>query len=112
MPVSFVPVPVPATPAYHHVAVGTGTRQVHVAGQVARDADGGPLSPRRPGRAGGSCPARRRAGLRAAGAAYTDVVRLTFYVVGWTPDQMGALVSGIEGVAGRWVCRCRCRRPR
>lgn len=101
MPVSFVPVPgLPATPAYHHVAVGTGTRQVHVAGQVARDADGGPLSPADLAGQVGHALRAAGAGLRAAGAAYTDVVRLTFYVVGWTPDQMGALVSGIEGVAG------------
>lgn len=30
----FQPVP------YHHVAVGTGSRHVHVAGQIARDGEG------------------------------------------------------------------------
>ncbi|MGK8507205.1 RidA family protein [Nocardia asiatica] len=30
---------------YHHVAVGTGSRQVHVSGQVARLADGTSVAP-------------------------------------------------------------------
>ena len=30
---------------YEHVSVGTGTRHVHVSGQVARSADGAPVAP-------------------------------------------------------------------
>src|SRR4051812_4492926 len=30
---------------YHHVAVGTGTRHVHVAGQISRLADATPVAP-------------------------------------------------------------------
>ena len=29
---------------YHHVAVGTGTRHVHVSGQIARLSDGTPVA--------------------------------------------------------------------
>jgi enamine deaminase RidA (YjgF/YER057c/UK114 family) len=83
---------------YHHVAVGTGTRQVHVAGQVARDAGGTPLAP---GDLAGQVAHVLRntaAGLRSVGADFDDVVRLTFYVTGWSPDKMGAFSAGIEQV--------------
>lgn len=79
---------------YHHVAVGTGARQVHVAGQVG----GGPGVDRAPDLRGQVVQALRNValGLAGAGATYDDVVRLTFYVARWTPDRMGDLVAGLE----------------
>jgi enamine deaminase RidA (YjgF/YER057c/UK114 family) len=77
---------------YHHVAVGTGTRQVHVAGQVGRtDTD----------LAGQVADALRNtaAGLAGAGATFADVVRLTVYVTRWQPERMADLIAGIEQVA-------------
>ncbi|MGX1792500.1 RidA family protein [Microbacterium sp. NPDC055312] len=87
----------PDTP-YRQVAVGTGSRHVHVAGQVAMLPDGtisgGDLAAQ-VGRA-----LRNTAiGLTAAGAALTDVVRLTFYVVDWTPEKMADLMQGMASVA-------------
>ncbi|GLJ80542.1 RidA family protein [Microbacterium imperiale] len=85
---------------YHHVAVGTGSRHVHVAGQIARDADGAPTSPG--DLAGQVAQALRNthAGLVSADASFTDVVRLTFYVTGWSPDQIDAFMAGVHEVAG------------
>ncbi|WP_432511583.1 RidA family protein [Kineococcus sp. SYSU DK001] len=85
---------------YHHVAVATGTRHVHVAGQIARDAAGRALAPG--DLAGQVAQALRNtgAGLRAAGADFGDVVRLTFYVTGWSPEKIGAFMDGVEQVAG------------
>jgi enamine deaminase RidA (YjgF/YER057c/UK114 family) len=83
---------------YHHVAIGTGTRQVHVAGQTARDADGAPLAS---GDLAGQVAHALRsthAGLQAAGADFADVVRLTFYVTGWTPDKIEPFLAGVERV--------------
>lgn len=87
----------PGTP-YHHVAIGTGARQVHVAGQVA----GGPGVERAPDLAGQVAQALRSTalGLAGAGATFDDVVRLTFYVTRWTPDQIGDFMAGVESVAG------------
>jgi enamine deaminase RidA (YjgF/YER057c/UK114 family) len=84
---------------YHHVAVATGSRQVHVAGQIARTADGSPAAP--DDLAGQVAQALRNAhaGLASAGAGFGDVVRLTFYVARWTPERMGALLAGVESVA-------------
>ncbi|WP_407319238.1 RidA family protein [Isoptericola halotolerans] len=84
---------------YHHVAVGTGTTHVHVSGQVARQADGTPVAPG--DLAGQVAQALRNTavGLAGADASFADVLRLTFYVTGWSPEKIGAFMEGIEGVA-------------
>lgn len=84
---------------YHHVAVATGSRQVHVAGQIARDAQGKPMAPG--DLAGQVAQALRNTaiGLRAAGADFDDVVRLTFYVTQWDPQQIGPFLAGVDSVA-------------
>ena len=83
---------------YHHVAVATGTTQVHVAGQVGQrgsepvDADD---------LASQVAQALRNTarGLASAGATFSDVVRLTFYVTRWTPEKIGAFMAGVQSVA-------------
>ncbi|PSM44664.1 hypothetical protein C6Y14_00510 [Streptomyces dioscori] len=84
---------------YHHVAVGTGTRHVHVSGQIARQADGTPVAPG--DLAGQVAQALRNTsvGLAGAGASFADVLRLTFYVTRWNPDKIGDLMNGLETVA-------------
>ncbi|SDC41683.1 Enamine deaminase RidA, house cleaning of reactive enamine intermediates, YjgF/YER057c/UK114 family [Sanguibacter gelidistatuariae] len=83
---------------YHHVAVGTGTRHVHVAGQVGTDSEGqlvaGDLASQ-------VAQALRNTalGLAGAGATFDDVLRLTFYVTDWTPDKMDEVMAGIGRVA-------------
>ncbi|MFI5640142.1 RidA family protein [Streptomyces goshikiensis] len=85
---------------YHHVAVGTGTKHVHVSGQIGRRADGTPVAPG--DLAGQVAQALRNTsvGLKGAGASFTDVLRLTFYVTGWSPEKIGDLMAGVEAVAG------------
>ncbi|RYZ43631.1 MAG: RidA family protein [Myxococcaceae bacterium] len=87
------------TEAYRQVAIATGTRQVHIAGQVAYDAQGQLVA--RGDLAGQVAQALRNVsiGLTAAGATFKDVVRLTFYVVDWKREQMPDFVAGIERVA-------------
>ncbi|MEU5520569.1 Rid family hydrolase [Streptomyces sp. NPDC047860] len=84
---------------YAHVAVGIGTRHVHVSGQVARSADGAPVAPG--DLAGQVAHALRNTarGLAGAGASFDDVLRLTFYVTDWTPEKIGAFMTGVEQVA-------------
>ncbi|SDU73480.1 RidA family protein [Jiangella alkaliphila] len=89
----FQPVP------YHHVSVGTGSRQVHVAGQIARDGDGSPVATG--DFAGQLAQALRNTarGLAGAGATFADVVRLRFFIVGWNAETYDAFTAGIEKVA-------------
>ncbi|MBT3150171.1 RidA family protein [Streptomyces sp. CHD11] len=84
---------------YAHVAVGTGTRHVHVSGQVARTADGSPVAPG--DLAGQVAHALRNTatGLAGAGASFDDVLRLTFYVTDWAPEKIGDFMAGVEQVA-------------
>jgi enamine deaminase RidA (YjgF/YER057c/UK114 family) len=84
---------------YHHVAVGTGSRHVHVSGQIARLADGTPVAP---GDLAGQVEQALRntaTGLRGAGATFGDVLRLTFYVTHWTPENIAEFMVGVERVA-------------
>ncbi|MCG8970386.1 RidA family protein [Streptomyces sp. CL12-4] len=84
---------------YHHVAVGTGTKHVHVSGQVARQGDGAPVAPG--DLAGQVAQALRNTavGLAGAGATFADVLRLTFYVTRWAPEKIGDFMAGVEAVA-------------
>ncbi|ROR80306.1 Enamine deaminase RidA, house cleaning of reactive enamine intermediates, YjgF/YER057c/UK114 family [Plantibacter flavus] len=84
---------------YHHVAVGSGTRHVHVSGQIARTADAAPIAPG--DLAGQVAQALRNthAGLVSAGAGFQDVLRLTFYVTDWAPEKIEAFMAGVGAVA-------------
>lgn len=81
------------------MAVGTGSKHVHVSGQVARRADGTPVAPG--DLAGQVAQALRNTalGLSGAGATFADVLRLTFYVTGWSPEKTGDFMAGAEAVA-------------
>lgn len=84
---------------YHHVAVGAGTRHVHVSGQIARLPDGSPVAPGDLAEQVAHALRNVAVGLAGAGATFRDVVRLTFYVTQWTPDRIGDFMAGVERVA-------------
>ncbi|CAM3831966.1 RidA family protein [Corallococcus sp. ZKHCc1 1396] len=87
------------TEMYRQVAIATGTRQVHVAGQVAYDAQGQLVA--QGDLAGQVAQSLRNVAiaLAAAGATFNDVVRLTFYVVDWKRELLPDFLAGIEQVA-------------
>lgn len=87
------------TDVYRQVAIATGTRQVHIAGQVAYDAEGQLVA--RGDLAGQVAQAYRNVAiaLAAAGATFSDVVRLTFYVVDWKRELMPDFLAGIARVS-------------
>ncbi|WNG82395.1 RidA family protein [Mycobacterium sp. ITM-2016-00316] len=84
---------------YHHVALGTGTRHVHISGQVSRLRDAAPVATG--DLAGQIAQALRNTAiaLSGAGATFDDVVRLTFYVTDWEPEKMSAFMTGVQQVA-------------
>jgi enamine deaminase RidA (YjgF/YER057c/UK114 family) len=86
-------------PLYHHVAVATGTKQVHVAGQVAWDENGTLVAP---GDLAGQVVQVYRnvaRSLAAAGATFADVVRFTWYAAGWKREMYDAFNAGVEQAA-------------
>ncbi|WP_112267352.1 RidA family protein [Lentzea terrae] len=91
MPITFIdPEGLPAIDVYHQVAVATGTKTIYVAGQVAWDAE--PDLAAQTEQAYVSV----HTALKAAGASLKDLVKITVYVVDWTPDKMPDLLKGIE----------------
>lgn len=89
-------------PLYHHVAVATGAKQVHIAGQVAWDADGNLVAP---GDLAGQVTQVYRnvaASLEAAGATFEDVVRFTWYAVDWEKSKMEAFTAGVSQAASEF----------
>ena len=84
---------------FRHVAVATGSRQVHIAGQTSNDAAGQLVAPG--DLTGQTSQALRNvaAGLAAAGATFADVVRFTFYLPDWQTFKHDAFLAGVAAVA-------------
>ena len=86
----------PAIDAYRQVSIATGSRLVFVAGQVAWDTVPGDLAAQVE-----RCYLNVATALAAAGASFSDVAKLTVYVVDWTPDKMPAFLAGVARAAER-----------
>lgn len=86
----------PAIDAYRQVSIATGSRLVFVAGQVAWDTAAGDLTAQVE-----RCYLNVATALAAAGASFSDVAKLTVYVVDWTPDKMPAFLAGVARAAER-----------
>ncbi|PZG23338.1 RidA family protein [Nonomuraea aridisoli] len=91
----------PQVDVYRQVAVASGSRLVFVAGQVAWDADGVTVGAGDLAAQVEQCYLNVATALAGAGATFDDVVRLTVYVVDWTPDKMTAFLDGIARAATR-----------
>ncbi|WAB82514.1 RidA family protein [Microcella daejeonensis] len=79
---------------YWPVAVGTGSRVVTLAGQVGVSAAGAVEAADLAGQIH-SALRNVATGVRGAGGDVHDIARLTFYVVGWTPDLAEVLFEGV-----------------
>lgn len=90
----------PVTGVYRHVAIGSGSRIVYIAGQVGWDAEGVTVSSDLADQVERSF-LNVAIALAAAGATYDDVVKMTVHVVDWTPEKMPALMAGIERAQAR-----------
>lgn len=84
---------------YHHVAVGTGSRHVHVSGQVGHRTEEGSVPLLTLAEQVEQALRNTAVGLSGAGATFKDVVRLTFYVTQWEPEKITGLMKGVERVA-------------
>lgn len=80
---------------YHQVAVASGSRTVYISGQVSWDADGATIGEGDLAAQIEQCYRNVGKSLAAAGADFADVVKLTFYVVDWTPDKMPQVLDGL-----------------
>jgi enamine deaminase RidA (YjgF/YER057c/UK114 family) len=100
--VAFVNPPgIPEVPIYHQVSVATGSKLIHVAGQVAWDADGKNVGVGDLAAQVEQCYLNVGAALAGVGATFDDVVKLTMHVVDWQPDQMPRVLDGIARAAAK-----------
>ncbi|TFV52395.1 RidA family protein [Blastococcus sp. TF02A_35] len=102
MPVELLnPEGLPKPDVYAQVSVSTGTRIVHLAGQVARTADGEPVGAGDLAAQVAQAYLNVATALAAAGATFDDVAALTVYVVDWSPEKLQDLGAGVVSVADR-----------
>jgi enamine deaminase RidA (YjgF/YER057c/UK114 family) len=95
------PAGLPVPTAYVQLSVASGTRIVHLSGQVARDAAGEPVGP---GDLAGQVEqayTNVATALDAVGGSFDDVAKLTVYVVDWRPEKMADLMTGVGRVVER-----------
>jgi len=94
----FSPVGLTAATPYHHLAVGTGARHIHIAGQVASRVEDGGMPDDLAGQVAQSL-RNVAVGLASVDASFADVLRLSFYVVDWEASDMDAFMAGVTEVA-------------
>ncbi len=95
------PESLPTSELYAQVVVASGSRTVHLAGQVARTADGEPVGPGDVAAQAEQAYLNVGSALAAAGGTFDDVVKLTVYLVEPTSGTMPALVEGVLRAAAR-----------
>ena len=90
----------PVKDRYKHVVVGTGSRLIAIAGQVALDADGGLVGPGDHARQAKQAFTNLRLALAAAGATPEDMVRYTVYVSGHSDAIRPAIAAAAQHALG------------
>ncbi|MFD3649170.1 RidA family protein [Streptomyces cyaneofuscatus] len=91
----------PKVGVYRQVAVATGSKLVFIAGQVAWDADGTTVGEGDLAAQVERCYLNIGTALAGAGGTFDDVVKLTVYVVDWTPDKMPRFLEGAARAAAK-----------
>ena len=90
----------PQPDLYRQVAVAHGSRLVFLAGQVGRDAHGDPVGTNDLAAQAEQALRNVDVALRAVGATFADVAKLTVYVVNWSPEMMPTLGEGVGRAIG------------
>lgn len=91
----------PKVDIYKQVSVATGSKLVFMAGQIACDADGNMVGVGDFAAQVEQCYLNVATALVEAGASFDDVVKLTVYLVDWTPDKMPQFVDGVARAAAK-----------
>jgi len=91
----------PKVDIYRQVSVATGSKLVFIAGQVARDADGGRVGEGDFAAQVEQCYLNVGTALAAVGGSFDDVVKLTVYLVDLTVDKMPLFVEGVARASAK-----------
>lgn len=85
----------PKVDIYRQVAVATGSKLVFIAGQIALDADGGKVGEGDFAAQVEQCYLNIGTALAEVGGSFDNVVKLTVYLVDWTPAKMPLFAEGV-----------------
>lgn len=91
----------PEIDVYRQVSIATGSKLVHIAGQVAWDADGVTVGEGDLAAQVEQCYLNIATALSGVGGTFDDVAKLNVHVVDWTPDKMPLLLEGITRAAAK-----------
>lgn len=91
----------PKPDVYRQLSVATGSKLVFLAGQVARDAEGGRVGEGDLAAQVEQCYLNIGIALADVGGSFDDVAKLTVYVVDWHPDKMPLLGEGVARAAAQ-----------
>lgn len=91
----------PRVDIYRQVSVATGSRLVFIAGQIARDADGGKVGAGDLAAQVEQCYLNIGTALADVGGSFDHVVKLTVYFVDWTPDKISDFVEGVARASAK-----------
>ena len=83
-------------PTYTHVVGARGAETLYIAGQVAMDPSGQTVGVGDLGAQTEQVMQNLQTALHAAGATFADVVKITTFVVGYTPAQR-AVIAAVRG---------------
>lgn len=81
----------PVVPTYSQVVVASGARTIYLSGQVPVDEHGALVGAGDLGAQTAQAMRNVGLGLAAAGASFADIVKMTTYVVNYTPDCRTAI---------------------
>ncbi|MFX0592845.1 RidA family protein [Melissospora conviva] len=95
------PAGLPKVDLYRQVSVATGSKMVFIAGQVARDADGGKVGEGDLAAQAEQCYLNVATALAGVGATFDDVVKLTVYFVDTNPDLMPRFLEGVARASAK-----------
>lgn len=88
------PSTLPQAEVYAQLSIAEGSRLVFVSGQVARDADGNPVGAGDLAAQTEQAYANVHAAVTAAGGSFSDIAKLTVYLVDWEPSKVAQLGEG------------------
>jgi enamine deaminase RidA (YjgF/YER057c/UK114 family) len=91
-----LPVPI----GYTQVVSSRGARTVYIAGQVAVDAIGNVVAPGDVVGQASRAFANVRSAVTGAGGTLADIVKVTWYVVGYRPEMLSALAQARRDIFG------------
>ena len=94
------PPALPVPMGYTQVVASHGSRTVYIAGQVAVDAIGNVVAPGDVVGQASRAFANVRSAVAAAGGSVADIVKVTWYVVGYRPEMLPALAGARRDIFG------------